>query len=1010
MLTMRKCRRPALIIIVASWYACTPLPKESPPSKNFEVKRIEAYLANVEHRPNVKGHPKWQTFPNHNLVHMQTCLMDTALGHPLENVSVEISSPLGKQVAITQKDGCFPWRESIDFCFLAPEEYWYYPVSIKIPSNYGGEQRIPLIVNPWRNDGRAVLDLRFDSTIFWPKKQIAKIPAEQDPCKGIVSNENTNALHLKDISFRRVFAANTDVANRKEHYQYDMALKMQIKRFLIDGPAILEDLKSAQFNAELVLFTQDTDGIPMQLAQEQSTIDMSMNVANKRVTFALAQGLSLNPNDKFDLLIKLYPTIGHPFLKPIIGILPMQHLANAQAQQLIPPPENIARIVESENMANEYRSQINTLTDKQNGQNQHINSDWGVQISHVKASYGGLVQGLHNGQKTVRSRIKICLSDSRPTPTYTSLAKTTFKVTALNQQNQPDGYPNERIHRTDVNGCLETYFYTHYNEFQCEGHIPTKLEITALTGNFRGITKQRTIAINPWNKSDYGYDLETEDLPPKIKCTPPNLSIDEIQYSHQDNLHQSYLINQFLHISLQKNYHLRFRPHFYKNSSYDQNISLQQLKYGKIQVELSIYTPTASDVDYSVPNLEQFALLSATRAVLQVSPHGIAEQSFTFPFSSTELPYLGRKNILLISLVPLEHGPLKGGNFVAPFYGLGEGNFSVSPYHKAVPHNIQAKKDKIITSGIYPGEGDNDLFKMSALKIFHKAFIENFADSSYSFSGTYSDMATIDTLNPANLPKLSTKQIKLDPATGVYRRHPLSEIKRGRTTVSHNSTAKGHGQSTQGEKDPNELINAHDFIILTENSKDNPPVTQMSKLCSYFYALAQNPAHIFALQRNYKACLQNPNEHIHAVAVYHIQKLISPSVKRRGNITAIKPQFELDNIGSLRRGMGFFAAQGMRSSRESGSKEYNALENYTHWGATLPFPMHFGHNSYQLSSNSTFSGRFISNMKTAFNRSYTTQEIVDWEYNQITFSFNAQLRKCLIATSKKKCSGQAAHM
>ncbi len=953
--------------------------KESAQS-SFEIKRIQAYRA----KPEFQGVQSfdWKGFANHNLVHIQTCLIDKAIGVPVENEKVEIQTPYGKKVTQTEKDGCLTWNEAINFCYFSQEQYFSYPITIRGLGGHVGSQSIELAINPWQNDARSLLDLRFDKSSFEIGPKINR--SLNSSCPQHSPKESSNPLYINHVSLKSIPKA--PVNENKNLYQYDLEMTAQTKRISLDGTLVLENLDIARFELELILLESEKDQSKLwELSRTQIDLKLTEGKASKRIAFSLSRGKNINPNSQYKILFKIYPTLKKSNIKPIIGFLKMQGIQSTSSTilddltKLHPELLNkkISGVSERKLLGIELKPisadiMRTRLNQEPNQESDKLASDddWGYEINAISLSYGGhLDSSYQKSNKILRARAEVCIVDSQSNLQNSPLTKTHFEVNVINKDGKTDGYPEKRIHKTRPDGCFETYFYTHYNRFQCESYIPSTFIIKALDGNVKNIEKSRKIAINPWNKSDFGYDLGRGQNPPALNCVPPKIALEKIEYSHQGNKQNGYLINQFLHLSLKKKYRLTLKPLIQQVTSYQRESAPESLTFGKIKVDLAIYTPKRAEVDYLSPNLSQFKFLTSTSETLTISPLGLIDYEFDIPFMVSDLPLLGRKNLLIVTLTPLkDHGPLRPGHYSVPFYGIPKGaSLTASEYNSNIPAKDQKRIDQINAIGtLWPGYRDGEDFTKSPLEIYREEFKRS---GRLRNEKTESFFGDIDTFN------------NMEPLNGHWR-----------------------NGSNQNKKLYYTQIDQHDFKLLSRES-GRLPEKQLKKFCRIFYPLPiLKPKNRRIGGNEYKACIQDPKDHIDIRPMTHIQELLKSKeadTTQAPGLMILNPKYKGDDQGRINRGNAFFAAYGDRSSLSKGTRKSKVHSLNYSLGIEMPGPYYFGHTLGISQQYDRFQVENNTQMKAAFNRAYTLREVVNLQYNQLILSFNAKIRYCIAIFSKK---------
>ncbi|MCR9205220.1 MAG: hypothetical protein NXH75_11615, partial [Halobacteriovoraceae bacterium] len=158
---------------------------------------------------------------------------------------------------------------------------------------------------------------------------------------------------------------------------------------------------------------------------------------------------------------------------------------------------------------------------------------------------------------------------------------------------------------------------------------------------------------------------------------------------------------------------------------------------------------------------------------------------------------------------------------------------------------------------------------------------------------------------------------------------------------------------------------------------------------------------------NFKNCQENPDQYIELVPMSFIENILGNQnevqVDNRDH-NYYKARFKRDEEGKIRRGNAFFAAYGDRSSINWGERKATGLErSYSYGSEAVGLSMLFvGASESYTSSEEKFRVVNTAEMKAAFNRNYTSRDVIDLTYNSLTLGVTVEKRDCVTITSKKK--------
>ena len=236
---------------------------------------------------------------------------------------------------------------------------------------------------------------------------------------------------------------------------------------------------------------------------------------------------------------------------------------------------------------------INTTEDNEQDQEQGsesteeiVEDHFGYMINTVSFSKGSIVSGNYNQGviKRLQANLKVCLVDPRSPGRSTPITDSRFETNFLIENNSKDS-TEKRIRPVNSNGCLETYAILTYDKYDVEKYINVKMQLKGVDGVYKGITKERVLAINPWAKgSAFGLDVIQNGAPPEIDAKAPRINITDVAYSNEGNQLSSFRINNYLNLSFKKNFQVNFKLQVERFHSFSEETSLEALTMGKYHI------------------------------------------------------------------------------------------------------------------------------------------------------------------------------------------------------------------------------------------------------------------------------------------------------------------------------------------------------------------------------------------------------------------------------------------
>lgn len=583
------------------------------------------------------------------------------------------------------------------------------------------------------------------------------------------------------------------------------------------------------------------------------------------------------------------------------------------------------------------------------------NKDLGLNTNIIKAKEIQLVSAEDIGDEFSQNKRKLLTLN---TCFFNSLSQFGSEPVANQEVTVTQSEKKDKItllqNTTSESGCIKFQYEIDYKLFEKRNW--SEREITFKIAD-QEISRQ--LQVNPWTKTLPIRDMQYSKVTSKILDSEESvLHIDNVRYGQIGNVDGSYYINRFVDLFFKKRYFLEFRPMVKVSRNFSQMAAPKSLNFGKLKVKFSLFTYKNGDKkenrDIKNINFDQLTLLSATEQVAKVDINGRYYIEPTLPVEVTDALYLSVKSIALIEVIPTQGlDGLKEQKFAFNFFGTNSN--STEPVFIA--------KDKLSDKHIEAQEqmlaNQHAFSKGLANKVSHET------DSMSLFRDT-----------------LDTEKVK-------YQK--LSE--------------KEFFAKAEAKKAKLDLI--RHFRVMTQIEKKTPR-TISHKICEMLY-----PGMLNYLNR--KNCKEDSSNYFHLQGATHVVDTVELNDFERDHRVSrvdIIPGSE-ENAGSLNRGYAFMAAKGYRSSESWGTSD-TTTESIS---ASIYYdgpPSVFLMTAGVTKSHTAFNEKVNAKMHMMFTRTFTTLTPVKLNYNSITGSFKAKIKKCFILTDLKEnknnfhvCSSEA---
>ncbi len=920
----------------------------------------------------VGGNSPWSEIPYKKSLTFSTCLNDITLQVTLQNQRMTIETPHSTFTKVSNSQGCVTWDEDFYFSFFEQESLFHYPVTIKGLQGHIGEVTVDMYVNPWAtNLSKMVYDTRFDEL---PQIHVADKS----------NNRSLAPFIFKNISMS-YFNSGFDRESGTAFYDFRVNARIEGLRLDLQNNPQNQPLEKGRFQIEASLIEKRADDY-YKLSRVDFVGDLNNGQIQENVKFHIYRGYQHHPDSQFYVHVKLSP-IGLPEQISVNaqaheGLLELSGLSGNAQDRLLAIEENeemheiIASPLKSEAILEENQKEEGLDIEVAGEQD-----NFALNIANVTASPGVLVS---QNPTTTMARIRrvpvtICLVDGLSQNSATPLRETRVRLSA--KQGTHNDTEEERIAVTNINGCFQSFVYLTYDYLSCEKFYKLNYEVEVLEGRYQGLKTHGKMAINPFNSQDFFYDLNQAIEPPVIACEAPQLAISNFGYKNDGIVRSGFRLNQNLNLTLQKRYNIEFRPKFYRGSTYREVESHQNLFHGRFKVKVSVFSPKHSEVNYYDFIQEEWDYVTSAQTELDLNSNGLVQGDLNLPFHLSETLFLSFKNLLRVEVIPLEGLNLQKSIFTVPFFSLAQG--ASLPTSLKVGQLSEKVKEKISKDLQFnfkiPGHHEQ-LFtyekqmSQGPLEVYRQELIRLGQSINQRFRLIPGDYETFNALPPVGLESW-------DEVDEEIRKTYKSQISK------------------------------NDFRTLATNI-GTVPNSYLKRFCRLFYQVPkvnQRRTFLFGNQetevggKRFKECLDNPSQHIELVPMSFVEELLGKreTAEVEGlTFNYITPRFKNDDTGKIRRGNAYFAAYGDRSSINWGERESESLERSFSYGLEGPSMLFVGSSERHSRSEEVYTVKNTAEMRAAFNRNYTSRDVIELTYNSITLRFTVRKRDCITLRSK----------
>ena len=852
----------------------------------------------------------WSDFHNGNHIELATCIKNKGINAPVIHDQFTIHSPDGNAIQKTSdENGCIYWGLYKNFDFLTKEHYSPHTIKIEGTGKHKGVLTIPLAINPWKDTSNAVKDLRFD-----------ELASQYIQNQSLLSDEKHN-LHIKStkISYKNSAFQNLTSTAPVYTLSYDISLWPTYKRIGLNGELIEKNFKEGSFEAVLSLMEKiPSSDRYFNISTTKQKVIIKNGFLNTPVTFHLQPQHWPKGSSLLEMFIQLTPIDGPDSLGDFRGTVSMKNML--QNNHDVPSP-----------FAPSFDYQLQTAQLRFDPKD-HERDDFIFEIDGIKAEYGALQSEDYNksSQKVLKSKLRLHLVSPF---NEEIIKKTHFLITVQDPSGNSDT-EDERVASIDSNGILESYILIRHNAYDCSQWLPYRVKIQAIDGQISGLEKERTILLNPWDKSNFFYDADRQSPPEQTTCTPPQVHIAEVTYSNEELDRDNFHLDKYLNLSIRKFYNINFKPLLKIVSSHQKEIPPKPITYGKFTLRLDLYSPKKAQVDYQNPDLNNFTYITSAEKDVTVE-EGVINENMGLPFYIDETVVLSYKNIIAITLTPKDEPHLRPSTRFFPFYAQ------------------EVKK----------------------------------TDRTYPLNNYRLDGSTMKTLQ-----HIRETGFKLPP--GLLEKTFISPLSLFKTWLfGSQKSANNNNDSFLNLEELDEALSAVNEPPLTELTKDrllHEPATlsnkTLKKLCPLFYK-----------DQSLDGCMKNADEYIKRQANSHIVNIVSTkSIPMRNGRTITVPvgTYNEGINGALQVGNRFSNSAGIRSSNAFGNRTTHSTQRHFAWGVKTPGFIGGNTGSSYAEQDMDFDQSVHSHMATSFNFGYAEIKQNILSFNSLTLDFDAKVVPC----------------
>ena len=595
-------------------------PENESVTSSFNVLTIEATKTSLSSEA---LDVNWKSLSNTLILNLRACIKDTAVAATVVGEGFEIQSPTGSKREITDTNGCLNWSELIEFSPLADENFYEFPITIKGTGHYKGSESLSLAVAPALVSGDKVYDLRTQG-LGHALMSFEELNSTKNLKAKALNNENL------DFSSLAINLSDYQTQANQSLYRYQLEAKIDLLKKNLDQIVTRRKLESGLFHVRFNLVeVLGEQGEKRVLSTLEKDVKLNKGIIASELLFKIERAVSPHETSTIEMYVELEPINAPIQLGGLSGKISMDYLKGSLAATWDASVEIPQERKELEIQKAEKIDEAKELT-----QEDILNQE--LVIDSMNFVYGSFDSKDYNRNslKTLYSKVGLCIIDPHAPTGSSALSHTLFDVKVFKGENTQE-LAVETKARLDQSGCLEVSLPVEYQRFGCEKYLPFVVSAKAVEGKIKGLSSSAHFVLNPWNSSDFGYDL-AKQTPTPLNCeAPARIILGKMNYKYEGLDYESFKLNKFLHLSLHKLYQFNFSTLIEKFSS-TTNESVQPLTFGRVKLKALIFSPKKDGLDYIDPDLNDFEFLSATEKTINIDAKGEATDVLSFPFYASE--------------------------------------------------------------------------------------------------------------------------------------------------------------------------------------------------------------------------------------------------------------------------------------------------------------------------------------------------------------------------------------
>lgn len=876
-------------ILIITLFSCAKEESDNLDLASFSVDTINSYSLNLIFDANQEN-SEIVDIKNKAVYSANVCIKDPAnnRGVVSERFSYLIGSESSqvKQFFTTDLNGCgtIIFEESVDY--KSCEKFIERNIKIKGEGNYFGQVVINLSLNPKAYSSKALYDLRATS-----------VPL-------INSCEKSSFIDLSTTTVNKL---------SDELFSFEFKHSFKFKDFASDGPyheIQLKNLNSLKMN----YFLTYNIGSEYFLIDEKNVELINNQGENiSSVRFDVPSLKKLN----FDKIVIFYS-----FLDPVTKMI------NVYSQESI---DLTFKSLKSVIRLGDLPNFVNSNSDNDYKDNQLFNENpightlSTINISNILFSKSNSIS---NKDKLVKKSLTFssCIVDEI---SGNPVLKAANKFATIKFSNKEVNLNSTKV-KIDQNSCFSIDLSLAFNNYG-----KNSWQYSDLSLNLDDININLQVAFHPSSSKIHFVDLRKTKIS-EVESLNDDMEIfvDTLSYGQVGNENNSFYVNKFLELFMEKRYFLEFRPVLINKNSGNKTNTTEVLNEGAFDIELAIYVGQVDGAINSV-DLKKFNTIATSKIEAQVSATGLVKAEFKLPLVVNDAIFLSQRAFLIMRLIPKNIiQELSEKKFVFDFYGT------------------SFKESATVNEGIDTTNLDWESLNFDKFDHFNKGLHNKTDKNSIDL---YKDYLIKNQM-------LSSKNYFLLNDFLTSSLHTESEAK----------------------------LNAYDFRILKQVTKTIPKTGGLrEKICRLFY-----PGKLKYFTRN--ECIDDPSKFVTINSGTHIDDILPLNLFEQQNklVQANYLNQLEENDGDVSRGKGYMVAAGDRAGISSGThsgvgESLSGSIFYDGPPGVLMF------SAGVSKSHEVFTNQDDGKMQMLMSRYNSQITPVKLLYNAIGLSFNAKVKDCV---------------